>query len=136
MPGQSRLHLVVRWAVIAVFTAGCAVASPARTPTATSTPGPTARPPADTITLQAPAHVSPGQEFTVSWTGREQLGDGIYVVEVGRTRIFPTDGDGYNTSLGNPGTLVAPTKPGAYEIWFLEEETVDHVKARLPLTVG
>jgi hypothetical protein len=87
--------------------------------------------------MQAPSHASPGEEITVSWTGKEQLGDGIYILEVGRTRIFATDdANGYNTSLGNPGKLVAPTKPGEYEIWFVEEETADHIKARLPLTVG
>ena len=108
----------------------------AATPTPVVTPGPTARPPADPITMQAPAEVSPGAMITVSWTGKEQLGDSIFIVEVGRTRIFASDdANGYNTSLGNPGRLVAPLKAGAYEIWFVEEETVDHIKARLPLTV-
>ena len=53
-----------------------------------------------------------------------------------RTRIFATDdANGYNTGLGSPGKLVAPSKAGSYEIRFVEEETVDHIKARLPLTV-
>jgi len=126
--------LVVLLGVAAVLVSACGGA--AVTPTPLVTPGPTARPPADAITMQAPAEASPGEKITVSWTGKEQLGDGIYIVEAGRTRIYATDdANGYNTALGNPGTLTAPTTPGAYEIWFVEEETVDHVKARLPLTV-
>jgi len=121
-------------AVAGMFMSACGGA--AATPAAVATPGPTARPPADAITMQAPAEASPGETISVSWTGKEQLGDGIYIVEAGRTRIFATDdANGYNTALGNPGKLVAPSKPGAYEIWFVEEETVDHIKARLPLTV-
>jgi len=132
--GVHKPGFVVLLAVAALLVGGCGVS--AATPTPFVTPGPTARPPADAITMQAPAEASPGEKITVGWTGKEQLGDGIYIVEAGRTRIYATDdANGYNTSLGNPGTLVAPTTPGAYEIWFVEEETVDHIKARLPLTV-
>ena len=126
------LVFVLGVAVMLVSACGGAVA----TPVAIVTPGPTPRPPPDTIVMQAPAEASPGERITVSWTGKEQLGDSIYIVEAGRTRIFAADDpNGYNTALGNPGTLTAPTQPGSYEIWFVEEETVDHIKARLPLTV-
>jgi hypothetical protein len=126
--------LVVVLGVAAMLVSACGGA--AATPAAMATPGPTPRPSPDTIVMQAPLEASPGEKITVSWTGKEQLGDGIYIVEAGRTRIFATDDpNGYNTALGNPGTLTAPAKPGAYEIWFVEEETVDHIKARLPLTV-
>jgi len=132
--GARKPGFVVLLAVASLLVGACGGA--AATPTPFVTPGPTARPPADAITMQAPAEASPGEKITVGWTGKEQLGDGIYIVEAGRTRIYATDdANGYNTSLGNPGTLVAPTTPGAYEIWFVEEETVDHIKARLPLTV-
>ena len=126
--------LVLVLAAMAMLVSACGGA--AATPAAVVTPGPTPRPPPDTIVMQAPAEASPGEKITASWTGKEQLGDSIYIVEAGRTRIFASDDpNGYNTSLGNPATLTAPTKPGSYEIWFVEEETVDHIKARLPLTV-
>jgi len=128
----AKLHLVSIVGVVAMAVSACGGA--VATPAAIVTPGPTPRPPPDPIAMTAPAEASPGDQISVSWTGKEQLGDGIYIVELGRTRIFGTD-EGYNTSLGNPGTLVVPMQAGAYEIWFVEEETVDHVKARLPLTV-
>jgi hypothetical protein len=132
--GARRASLLIDLGMVAILVGACGGAVVTTAPAAT--PGPTARPHPDAITMQAPAEAAPGERITVSWTGKEQLGDGIYIVEAGRTRIFATDdAAGYNTSLGNPGTLVAPAKPGAYEIWFVEEETVDHIKARLPLTV-
>jgi len=124
-------YLAIVLGVAALIVSACGGA--AATPAVVVTPGPTPRPPPDAITMHAPSQAAPGEKITVSWTGKEQLGDGIYVVKVGTTRIFGTD-EGYNTSLGNPGTVTVPTEPGSYEIWFVEEETVDHIKARLPLT--
>ncbi|HUQ44113.1 MAG TPA: hypothetical protein VM451_06855 [Candidatus Limnocylindria bacterium] len=110
---------------------------------ACSSPGasvaPTSGPPASVasgITLQAPAEAAAAASITVAWTGSAGSGDYLVIVPVGTTSYVETTENPYiNASIGNPATLVAPTTPGSYEIWFVKGDTTDQVKARTPLKV-
>ena len=116
--------------------AGPASAAPAATAsaTATATVGASASPTltqGGEATLDAPATVEGGTEFTVSWTGPNAQGD--YVALMASGALKWTDEPYFYTNGGNPGKLVASTTAGAYELWYVGAD--DTVLTRRPITV-
>ena len=83
-------------------------------------------------TVEAPAEVQAGSSFQVAWTGPGGPGDYITIVEAGATK-WTTEVYFY-TKDGNPGTLVAPIKTGAYEVWYVTGQD-PAPQVRRPLTV-
>ncbi len=109
-----------------------ATASP--TATAAATAAATASPslaPTGTATLDAPATVEGGAQFTISWTGPDAPGD--YVALMASGALTWTNEPYFYTTNGNPGKLVAPTTPGDYELWYADEK--DTILGRRPITV-
>lgn len=70
-----------------------------------------------TASFEAPAEVTAGESFQVSWEGPDNGGDYITVVPVGA----PDDeyGDYAYTSRGSPAELTAPETPGSYELRYI-----------------
>jgi Ca-activated chloride channel family protein len=98
--------------------------------TTTGAAGGTTSPPAETtsttrssdeVTITPAAEIAAGTEFTVAWTGPNNEGDYITIVEVG------ADEGAYQsffyTYTGPEGTLTAPTAPGEYEIRYIDGAT-------------
>jgi Ca-activated chloride channel family protein len=85
-----------------------------------------------TGSLAAPGDVEAGTEFEVDWTGPNGPGDFVTIVAAGTERW--TDESYFYTASGSPGTLVAPTSPGAYEVWYVTG-VADTPSARRPITV-
>jgi Ca-activated chloride channel family protein len=124
-----------------VSACGGAPASPSPTPAAVATAGPTAEPasvPAETDpstgepSLSAPAEVGGGSEFEVAWTGPNAQGDYVTIVKAGTAAW--TNEDYFNTSAGSPGRLLAPTEPGAYELWYVSGAD-DAILVRRPIAI-
>lgn len=82
--------------------------------------------------LQGPDEVAGGTEFQVAWNGPNASGDYVTIVPVG------ADTSDYLSYVdapdGSPGTLVAPVKAGAYELWYVSGSPVE-VMLRRPITV-
>lgn len=91
-------------------------------------------PPAPPVTLTVPAEIEVGSSFEVAWAGPDSSGDYITIVPSGAPEGFWAD---YQyTSAGNPLTLVAPFKPGSYEIRYATERTdPDSTLGRATVTV-
>jgi Ca-activated chloride channel family protein len=70
-----------------------------------------------TIMLTSRYSVSAGSPFKVGWTGPNGPNDYVTIVAVG-TAKWTTEVYFY-THTANPGSLVAPIKPGAYELWYV-----------------
>jgi Ca-activated chloride channel family protein len=85
------------------------------------------------MSIEAPDDVAAGATFDVSWTG--EPGSGDYLVVVPKGASTAADAPYVNMSVGAPVTLTAPADPGAYEIWWVEGDTVDDVLARRDITV-
>jgi Ca-activated chloride channel family protein len=68
----------------------------------------------------------------VAWTGPNNQGDYITVVAAGATKW--TNEPYFYTTAGTPGHLIAPTTPGAYELWYVDGASAA-VSTRRPLTV-
>lgn len=76
-------------------------------------PAPAADPPA---TIAGPAKVPAGKSFDVRWTGGHRAGDQIAIVRPGQPdRTI----DSAATQDGNPATLTAPERGGAYELRYV-----------------
>ena len=67
--------------------------------------------------LSAAAEAQSGAEIQVAWTGPNAQGDYVMIVKVGTTAW--TNEDYFNTNSGSPNQLLAPTEPGAYELWYV-----------------
>lgn len=108
-----------------------ATASAGPTGTATQA-GPTGTPFTGSVTLAAPEAVSAGGQVEVAWTGPNAFGDFVAIMPVGATAWV--NEHYFDTVHGTPGRLVAPTTPGAYELWYIsgdERQTL----ARRAITV-
>lgn len=71
------------------------------------------------VTLEAPAEVSAGQRFEVAWSGPSNEGDYVMIVPVGaRDGAFHMVSSA-QTRDGSPLALVAPERPGPYEVRFV-----------------
>lgn len=139
--GTQAAALVAIVVALAACGGGGAAASPsAAVPnlaaSAEASAGPTT--PGGPITLDAPAQVKRGTEFSVAWTGPVVLGDYVTVVAKGATKVAP-DAAYVNITLGSPGKLQAPTTSGDYELWLVKGDTFgdlpEFIKARRPITV-
>ena len=95
---------------------------PATTPPATvaptveitATPTDAATGPAN---LDAVSEIEAGKVIEVKWTGPNAKGDYVTIVEAGATKW--TDEDYFYTTIGSPGELTAPSKDGAYALWYV-----------------
>ena len=142
---RHRFTLSVTWAIATVLiAAACAGAAPSPSPTPTAAPTPTSAPtaaptasptavPTGPATLDAPDTVAAGTEFEVAWTGPNAQGDYVTLVEVGTTEW--TNEPYFYTSTGSSGKIVAPTRAGEYELWYVSG-TDDSIAARRPITVS
>ncbi|HJP89979.1 MAG TPA: hypothetical protein VJ850_13170 [Candidatus Limnocylindrales bacterium] len=136
---------------VAVLVAACGGAAPA-TPTAAppTTPPATVAPPtaaptteataAATIgstgapSVKAPAQVAVGQKFDVDWTGPNEEGDYVTIVNAGATK-WTNEPYFYTQSNPTPGSLTAPGTAGTYEIWYVKGAD-SSVLAKATLTVA
>ncbi len=84
-------------------------------------------------TLDAPAEVTAGTQFQVSWTGPNGPGDYITIVATGAPQGAYLSYA--NTSNGTPATLTAPTAPGAYELRYVVERAGVTTLATRPIEV-
>jgi len=86
-----------------------------------------------TATLDAPAQVDAGAALSVQWTGPNNGNDTIRLAEIGAAatkhlaRTYPGN--------ANPVKLVAPDKPGEYEIRYVTGQSAMILAAR-KITVG
>jgi Mg-chelatase subunit ChlD len=88
---------------------------------------------AASASVQGPDRVAPGVQFSVQWSGPANSADYIGIGAVG-ANAAPYLSWAY-TRKGNPATLIAPEKPGDYELrYFLGEG--DTIIARRKITVG
>ncbi len=84
-------------------------------------------------TLAAPAQVVAGSIFDVTWTGPDNEGDFITVVEPTAAARQYGASNGY-TRRGNPARLEAPATPGDYQLRYLTGQTYTAL-ATAPLAV-
>jgi hypothetical protein len=87
---------------------------------------------AQSIVLQAPATVTAGAPFSVTWSGSGDPKDFLTVVPVGSR-----DGDygAYGYARAATVELVAPEEPGEYEVRYLGASSPYPTLARAPITV-
>jgi len=126
---------------------GGASPTPAATPTAAATPAATAAHAATAAptgtaaaapgsggpaSLDAAAQVAAGARFEVAWTGPSGQGDYVTIVARGAERW--TNESYFDTSTGSPGSLVAPTTAGDYELGYVVGADRS-VAARRPIAV-
>lgn len=86
---------------------------------------------AATATLEGPAEVGAGGTFAVAWTGPDNDGDYLTIVPEG-AHEGSYDSYAY-TRDGSPATLIAPGRPGAYELRYVTGQ--GGTLARAPITV-
>lgn len=122
--------LVVIGLLVVLVLAACgggAAATPTAEPTADPTPEATAEPsesaePSEQAGgpagLEAPSEVEAGAAFDVAWTGPNATGDYVTIVPAGAT-AWTFEDPYFNTNAGPTGSLVAPTAPGEYELWYV-----------------
>ena len=86
-----------------------------------------------TVTLDAPAEVTAGETFTVTWTGPDGPQDYITIVPVG------ADGNAYTsyayTRNGASVSITAPDEPGAYEVRYQSDRERGIIFGSRPITV-
>lgn len=88
-------------------------------------------------TLTAPATAVAGQTFKVSWKGPENLRNFITVVPKGAREGEYSSAYFYTTPQHNPGGLLAPLKPGTYEVRYsTAEKYLTLAKSELTVTPG
>jgi len=83
-------------------------------------------------TLDGPAEIGPGEEFSVSWTGPDEEQDFLSIAAAGE------DDSAYRsfalTADGNPSLLSAPRSPGEFELRYVRASDGE-VLARQQLSV-
>jgi Ca-activated chloride channel family protein len=84
------------------------------------------------VTLEAPASVSAGASFEVTWTGPDGPQDYITIVRAGSAEGAYTD-YAYTTE-GSPLSLTAPALPGNYEVWYASDRVAGTFKS-IPIRV-
>jgi Ca-activated chloride channel homolog len=114
---------------LGVLLAACGGGTPSPTlppptggPTAPPSSAPESLPAATSPSTGAPSltaadEVQAGSEFEIAWTGPNAQGDYVTIVKAGTAAW--TNEDYFNASSGSPGRLLAPTEPGAYELWYV-----------------
>lgn len=146
MPRSSRHPRSVAPLAIALFVAACGggapaspTAGPATAAPATAAPPASATPAATNVStgepsVKGPAQVPVGASFDVEWTGPNGERDYVTIVAAGSTKwtnepYFATG------STPSPGTLTAPSTPGAFELWYVSGADAT-VLARVAITVS
>lgn len=124
--------------VTACAGAGQATPSAEPTPSPTEEPSPSEEPPPSEEDsgepgVEGPAEVEAGAEFEVAWTGPDDRGDYIAIVPAGATE-WTNDDPWFYTANANPGTFVAPTADGEYELWYVAGAD-ESVLARSDITI-
>lgn len=72
-------------------------------------------------TLTAPARVTAGAVFSVAWTGPDNRGDFVTIVQ---SKAADADYTSYQeTKLGKTLELTAPIEPGAYEVRYVTDRS-------------
>ncbi len=84
------------------------------------------------ITLKAPAVVTVGSTFEVTWTGPDGPQDYITIVPAGSPE--GTYLSYAYTASGSPVTITAPDSPGSYEIWYASDRVKGTFKS-IPIVV-
>ena len=116
---------------VLVLVAACGGGGAAATPTPTPEPSAASASPSEAPSAEpsdsggatgpanvaGPATVEAGKQFEVTWTGPNAHGDYVTIVAAGATKW--TNEPFFYTTEGSPGKLVAPTKDGAYELWYV-----------------
>jgi Ca-activated chloride channel homolog len=88
---------------------------------------------AGTYALDAPAEAKAGSSIQVKWTGPNSPRDYVTIVPKGAPAGTFTD---YRyTSQGNPLTIVAPSKPGLYELRYTTDAGDKPILASRPITI-
>ena len=82
--------------------------------------------------LQTPASVAAGEQFTVSWQGPNKEDD--FVTIVAKDAETGSYDDYTYTADGNPLTLTAPPEPGVYEVRYVLGSSQDTLASE-PLKV-
>jgi len=107
--------------------------SPLQTATPEPSVGASGAPiPTGPATLSAPDTIAAGTPFDVAWTGPNAPKDYVTIVTIGTTSW--TSEPYFYTTAGSPYKLVAPTTPGAYELWYVSG-TDESIATRRPITV-
>jgi hypothetical protein len=134
---MTRFLAIVRCAFAVAVAAGLAGCGNAGASTAPDAPVESTSQ-AEAIVLDAPDQVASGSEFSVAWRGSVKAGDYLTIVALGATAVAEDAAYIYLTR-GSPGTLTAPSAPGDYEIWLVEDDTrgdlPKYIRARRPLRV-
>ncbi|HEY4228343.1 MAG TPA: hypothetical protein VGM49_08385 [Candidatus Limnocylindrales bacterium] len=104
---------------------------------ASSEPVATAAPATATVTgpanLSGPAEIGAGAPFQVTWSGPNNAGDYVTIVAAGAVKW--TNEPYFYTNVGSPGTLTAPSKDGAYALWYVSGVD-DSILARVAIRVA
>jgi Ca-activated chloride channel family protein len=89
------------------------------------------------VNIERPKEIPAGKKFEISWSGPDSQGDLIFVTEkdLDDNKYYTTDSKYIRTQDGASGQLIAPAKPGDYEIRYYSKNNGD-VLARFPLKVG
>jgi Ca-activated chloride channel family protein len=74
-----------------------------------------------TVSLDLPAEVGAGTDFTVEWTGPNNQGDYVALASTGAAD--GTYESYFYTGHGPTGTLLAPVDAGEYEVRYVDGET-------------
>jgi Ca-activated chloride channel family protein len=82
--------------------------------------------------LLGPEEVLANTQFEVAWNGPNGPGDYVTIVAEGADRW--TNESYFYTTVGSPGTLLAPLEAGAYELWYVIGSD-SSIQARRPITV-
>jgi Ca-activated chloride channel family protein len=84
-------------------------------------------------TFSGPDKVGAGTVFSVEWTGPDAPGDYVTLAAVGAERW--TDETFFYTTVGSPGSLIAPIVDGDYELWYVAGAD-STTMVRQPVTVS
>ena len=104
----------------------------AASPSASAAAGASQSIPTGPATLSGPATVEGGKAFDVAWTGPNAPGDYVTIVPAGAAAW--TNESYFDTAVGSPGQLVAPTTAGPYALWYVSGPD-DSILARVAITV-
>lgn len=84
--------------------------------------------------LSSPETVSAGEAFVFEWRGPSSSDGYIIVVATNAYKGYYNAWNHHRASDGSPATLVAPAKPGSFEILYVDNRT-ETILARKPLDV-